>query len=83
MSGDALRTLLALLRRMDEAKIHYDLACFREEAIMIRVAVPGERWEIELVDDGNAFHWEIERFVSDGTMQDESALDELFARFSD
>jgi hypothetical protein len=83
MSGDTLRTLLAFLKRLNEVNIHYTLAQFREEAVMVQVAVPGERWEIELVDHGDEFHWEIERFVSDGTMQDETALDDLFKRFSE
>jgi hypothetical protein len=36
-----------------------------------------------LVDYGDEVHWEIERFVSDGAIDDEAALDELFARYSD
>lgn len=83
MKGDHLRQLLALLKRLDEARIHYAVDRVREDAVMVRVAVPGERWEIELVDYGDTFHWEIERFVSGGDMDDESALKDLFARFSD
>jgi hypothetical protein len=50
---------------------------------MIEVVVPGERWEIELVDYGDEFHWEVERFRSNGMIEDESAIEELFARFSE
>jgi hypothetical protein len=83
MNGDALRSLLALLKRLDQAKIHYTLHQSREDAIMVRVTVPGQRWEIELVDYGDEFQWEIERFVSGGKIEDESALDDLFSQFSD
>ena len=41
------------------------------------------RWEIDFVDYGDEVQVEIERFVSDGHIDDEAALDELFAHFSD
>ena len=83
MNGDGLRALLALLGRLEKAKIAYTLRHSRDDAIMLQVAVPGQRWEIELVDYGNEFQWEIERFVSDGQIEDETALNDLFAHFSD
>ncbi|MGL4554799.1 MAG: hypothetical protein ACRC33_26840 [Gemmataceae bacterium] len=83
MNGDGLRQLLEFLKRLDEARIRYTMDRVREDAIMVRIAVPGERWEVELVDYGDEFHWEVERFVGGGRIDDESALDGLFARFSD
>jgi hypothetical protein len=71
------------MRRLEEAGIHFALDHVREGAVMIRVAVPGQRWEIELVDYGDELHWEIERFLSNGSIEDESALAALFANFSD
>jgi hypothetical protein len=47
---------------------------------MVSISVPGERWEVEFLDDGSV---EVERFVTTGKIQDEDALAELFARFSD
>jgi hypothetical protein len=47
---------------------------------MVIVAVPGERWEIEFFEDD---HVEVERFVSSGTIEDESALDDLFTKHGD
>jgi hypothetical protein len=79
MNGDAYRAFLALLNRLDREKIAYTLSHSRDEAITIHVAVPGERWEIELVDYGDEFHWEVERFRSNGHLDDESAIEELFA----
>jgi hypothetical protein len=83
MNGDAYRAFLGLLRRLDAAKIFYTLRRAREDALMVEAVVPGQRWEIELVDYGDEFHWEVERFVSNGHLADEVALDELFAKFSD
>ncbi|HXU35560.1 MAG TPA: hypothetical protein VN937_04300 [Blastocatellia bacterium] len=47
---------------------------------MVIAAVPGERWEIEFLDDGTL---EVERFVSNGQVCGEEALGELFARYSE
>jgi hypothetical protein len=44
-------------------KIHHRLDQYRDDAIMVEVAVPGERWEIEFLDDGTV---EAEVFRSDG-----------------
>jgi hypothetical protein len=81
--NDAFRSILDLLRRLDEARIAYQLRHSREDALMIEVIVPGQRWEIEFVDYGDEVQVEVERFVSNGHIDDESALDELFAKFSD
>ena len=83
VSQDAYRQILDLLRRLDAANIYYRLSRHREEALMIEVAVPGARREIEFVDYGDEVHVEIERFRSNGEICDESALDELFAKNSD
>jgi hypothetical protein len=45
----ALQKLLNFLTELDSRKIHYTLAHYREEAIMVQVAVPGQRWEIEFL----------------------------------
>jgi len=83
MNGDGYRVFLALLQRLDRARISYNLRHSRDEAVMIEVIVPGERWEIELADYGDEYQWEVERFRSNGTIEDESAIEELFANFSD
>lgn len=83
MNGDTFSTLLAFLRRLEQAKIWYRLNQIRDDALMVEVHVPGERWEVELVDYGDEVRWEIERYVSNGKIDDETALDELFTKFSD
>jgi hypothetical protein len=82
MKNDAFRKLLELLDSLHNAKIAYSLRQSREDAVMIEVNIPGQRWEIEFVDYGDEVQIEIERFISNGHIDDESALTELFARFS-
>lgn len=71
---------MIFLDNLEQARISYTLARHRDEALMVCVAVPGERWEIEFLKDGSV---EIERFNSDGEIYGEEALDELFAHYSD
>ena len=75
-----LGELLELLRRLKTAGIYFELGQVRDEAVMISVCVPGERWEIEYMEDGSV---EVEVFRSDGEIRGEEALGDLFARFSD
>lgn len=79
MKKSPYENLLALLARLDKAKISHRLAHYREDAIMVLVSVPGEWWEIEFLADGSV---EIEKFRSDGKIGDESGLDVLFENFS-
>ena|SRR5712691_4594919 len=71
--------LLDLLERLETAKISYDLEHSREDALMVRLVVPGEYWEIEFLKDGEI---EIERYRSNGHIYDESMLEKLFAKYS-
>ncbi len=72
--------LLDFLNRLEQMHIHYTLSHHREQAVMVTVAVPGERWEIEFMHDGSV---EVERFISSGDIKDEGALQELFSNYSD
>jgi hypothetical protein len=56
------------------------LAHQRDNAIMVIVAVPGERWEVEFCEDGSV---EVERFISNGEIAGEAALSELLTKYSD
>jgi hypothetical protein len=80
--SDTFHDVLSLLRRLDEAKIAYRLNRVRDDALMIEVSVPGERWEIEFVSYGDEVRMEIERFRSNGRIEDESCLELLFHRYS-
>lgn len=70
-----LSKLTKFLDRLDGADLHYTLTSVREGAVMVGVTVPGERWEVEFMADGDV---EIERFKSDGEIHDYSIIEELF-----
>lgn len=76
----ALTTAVEFCRELDRRNVTYELRIVRDEALMMSVAVPGERWEIEFFDDGQI---ELERFVSQGVAEAPSALAELLAWFDE
>ncbi|SRR6266496_1273252 len=77
MNMNAFDKLTSFLTDLERRGIGYTLGHNRDEAVMVNLAVPGERWEIEFVDDGSI---EVERFVSNGELRGEEILEELFAR---
>ena len=80
MKNNKFGKLMAFLDNLEQEKISYTLARYRDEAIMVLVVVPGERWEVEFLKDGSV---EVERFISDGEIYGEEILDELFAKHSE
>jgi hypothetical protein len=69
--------LIIFLNNLDQQNIAYELAHNRDEAIMVTVALPGQRWEIEFLTDGSV---EVEKFVSNGEIYDKAILKQLLAR---
>jgi len=80
MKQDTFTRLTAFLQSLERGKIHYTLQSCRDEAIMVLVTVPGERWEVEFLADGSV---EVERFISDGEIYGEDTLGELFTKYTD
>ena len=80
MSNHIFSKLMTFLTNLEHGNVAYSLEHNRDEAIMVNVVVPGERWEVEFLTDGSV---EIERFTSEGEIYGEEVLDELFARYSD
>jgi hypothetical protein len=76
----ALTTAAEFFRELDRRHVTYELRIVRDEALMMSVALPGERWEIEFFDDGRI---ELERFVSQGVVDAPGALTELLAWFDE
>jgi len=76
---DNLQKLIAFLSRLDENKIYYRLNKIRD-SILVEISVPGQRWEVEFMSDGNI---EIEKFITDNKILDERELEILFRDFSD
>ncbi|MGN6609341.1 MAG: hypothetical protein ACTHMS_20305 [Jatrophihabitans sp.] len=69
--GDTFGKLLDLLNRLDAARIWYRLHHSRPDTVMIDVAVPGWRWEIEFASDGSVA---VERYRSIAGVEDDPAL---------
>ena len=80
MNDSPFVKLTGFLRQLDEGHIHYSLASHRDDALMVLITVPGERWEVEFFSDGLV---EVERFVSDGQICGEEVLKDLLARYAD
>ena len=70
-----MKRLLAFLDMLDEKGIYHRLNKVRH-AIMVEVAVPGQRWEVEFFDDGRI---EVEKFISESIIRDEAEFENLFA----
>jgi hypothetical protein len=80
MSAHPFHKLATLLKQLEHGHIHYTLASHRDDAMMVCVTVPGERWEIEFWGDGSV---EVERFISNGEVGGEEALSDLLTQYVD
>ena len=74
----ALENVSRVCQQLDQRNVRYQLLVARPEALMISVAVPGERWELEFFDDRSV---EIERFISAGVESLPDAIDRLLSYF--
>ena len=72
--------LLEILKKLKQKAISFRLDSVRDESIMVLITVPGQRWEVEFMEDGSV---EIEKFLSNGEIFNESELETLFDKFSD
>lgn len=80
MKPPVFEKLIKFLEQLAQRGVSYSLGHYREEAVLVSVVVPGERWEVEFLADGNV---EIERFISRGEIVGEGALAELWARYEE
>jgi hypothetical protein len=74
VAQDQFARLLQFVGRLERERISYQLGVFRSEAVCVFIAVPGQRWEVEFMEDGGV---EVERFVSEGNIGGEAQLEEL------
>lgn len=71
-----MKSLISFLNKLEAANIYYTLAHHREDYVMVKVDIPGERWEVEFDEYGNV---EIEIFRnSDGVHTDKQLLEDIF-----
>jgi hypothetical protein len=76
----AASTIHTFLSQLDASRTHYSLTSVREGAVMVHVALPGERWEIEFFEDRDP---EVEIFRSDGTIGGPEMVQELLRNAAD
>jgi hypothetical protein len=74
--GGTYGRLLDFLNRLDAAHVFYKLDHTRPDSVMIDIALPGWRWEVEFMADGSI---DIERYASvAGVENDLALLEEIF-----
>ena len=77
---EPFRVLFDIIEQLETAKISYTVSKYRYDAVSILAHLPGERWEIDVMEDGEV---DFERFVSNGEVVERSVLDECIQRFAD
>ncbi|MGG4470696.1 hypothetical protein [Niallia sp. Man26] len=75
-----LKEFIRFLNRLEQNDIFYKLDKIRNDAVLVEIAVPGQRWEVEFMEDGTV---EIEKFISDGDFYDVKEIEILIKEFSD
>jgi hypothetical protein len=79
--GAVFARLLAFLNRLDQANAWYRLGHTRPDSVMVEIALPGWRWEVEFMADGAV---EIERYQSVAGVEDQpELLEEIFTGLED
>jgi hypothetical protein len=73
-----LETVLQFLTELERRKISYRLEHDRDEALMVRIDVPGQRWEVEFLADGEIWVEIFDRSSGVST----SSLEELLKRLA-
>ena len=70
--------LYNLLKRLEDAHIHFTLARHRDDTVLVTITIVGERVEVDVFDDG---HMEVSRFPgSEDIVGDQGLVDELIEK---
>lgn len=80
VSPNAFRKLMGILQKLDAAKIHHSLSSYRTDAVSVTAVVPGERWEIDVLESGEV---DFERFKTSGDLGDENELKDCIQTFAE
>jgi hypothetical protein len=75
-----MEAFLDFVKELSARKIYYSLSVAREDAVMVEITVPGEKWEVEFFADGRV---EVEIFKSDGEILGLEAINKLLVENSD
>ena len=68
------KNLLEFLQNLENKGIYFKLNHIRN-SILVEIAIPGERWEVEFMDDDTI---EVEKFITEGVIHNQQALRDLF-----
>ena len=68
--------LFRILKRLDDAKIHYVIGRHRPDTVDVTASVVGQRIEISVFEDGRV---EVSRFFGHEDVEEESVLDAILA----
>ena len=71
MKPEPFAKFMRIVRSLEVAQIHFRVDYHRYDAITVEAVVPGERWEIDILDDGTV---DFERFVTTGGVVGEDEM---------
>jgi hypothetical protein len=80
MATELLQRAHTLSRKLEGAGIWNEIRLFREDGITVLARVPGEYWEIDLLEDGTT---DVEVFRTAGDLEDESSIERLISEFGE
>lgn len=80
MTGTSSELLFSIIAALEKAKISFSLAINLENAISILAVVPGQRWEIDVFENGEVY---FEIFRSGGDIHDQNHLWEMIQQFAE
>ena len=80
MATELLQRAHTLSRRLEGAGIWNEVRLLREDGITVLARVPGEYWEIDLLEDGTT---DVEVFRTAGDLEDESSIERLISEFGE
>ena len=79
-AAELLQRAHALSKRLENAGIWNEIRFFREDGITVLARVPGEYWEIDLLEDGAT---DVEVFRTAGEIDDETSIERLISEFGE
>ncbi|WP_201862100.1 hypothetical protein [Microvirga soli] len=79
-AADLLQRAHTLSKELENAGIWNEIRFFREDGVTVLARVPGEYWEIDLLEDGMT---NVEVLRSTGDLEDESSIERLISEFGE
>jgi hypothetical protein len=79
-ASELLRSAQVLSKQLEDAGIWNEIRMFREDGLTVLARVPGEYWEIDLLEDGTT---NVEVLRSTGELEDEASIERLISEFGE